>query len=472
MTAALALCSPPPVVPGSLLWGVLPNLLRDPLALYAHAATLGDMVRLRLPFGQAYFLSAPELIQDVMQKRAKLFRRPPAMRRILTSLGGDNLMTREGEAYLSRRRLMQPSLQRAEVFKLSHDILRAIDSALDRWEPLAGRSICLHELLVDLTREVVARTLFGVSLQRFPELSGAFSTITRYIQYRSATPLALPRWVPTARHRQLHRALRTLDQITDEILSERRAAPDTRTDLLASLLAARDPETGTRLDDEQLRHELQMLTGAGETTTSEALTFCLSLLGRHPEVLARVVHEVDSTVGRGSVELAHVKQLSLLRQVIDESLRLYPPSYVLARAAIETTTLGDITLKPNAIVLYSPYTLHRDPRFWDSPEDFRPERFASGGEIERVPRYAYLPFGAGPRRCIGENLAQLEMVMALTRILQRFELELPSGPAPALSAGFALGIAGELLARISPRSPRHGGDRVGDVRVELEDGPR
>jgi cytochrome P450 len=432
--------------------GVLPRLLRDPLSVYVEAASLGDVVRLPLPLGRAYFLSCPELIQEFMQRKSSIFRRPPALRRVLSSLGGDNLMTREGGAWLSRRRLMTPSLQRAEVARLSSEIVGAIDSALDLWTPYAGQTVCLRDQLVLLTREVVARTLLGVSIATFPVIGDAFSVLTRYICYRATTPLAAPLWIPTRRHREVRRAQRNLDRVADHILAEHRSTGVTRPNLLTSLLAARDPETGARLEDTQLRRELQVLMGAGETTTGEALAFCFSLLGRHPELLTRVVRELDGVLGTRAIEVADLANLPLLRQVLDETLRLYPPSYVLARSASASTTLGDVAIVAGSMVLYSPYTLHRDPRFWSAPDEFRPERFAPNGEAAAVPRYAYLPFGAGPRRCIGENLAQLELIFAVARILQRFTLHLPCEPAPALSAGFALALADGLPTRFALRA--------------------
>lgn len=443
-----------PKLGGTPVLGVLPALLRDPLSVYKEAASLGDLVRLSLPIGRAYFVSSPGLIQEIMQKKSALFQRPPALRRVLQSLGGDNLMTREGSAWLSRRRLMTPSLQRTEVMHLGGDIGAAIDTALDSWTGYAGHTVCLRELLAQLTREVVARTLLGVSIQTFPEVGDAFSVLTRYICYRATTPLAAPLWLPTRQHREVRRAQLNLDRVAERILAEHGSTDVTRPTLLTSLLHATDPETGARLDDVQLCRELQVLMGAGETTTGEALAFCFSLLGRHPEVLTRVVAELDRALGPRSIEISDLPKVPLLRQVLDETLRLYPPSYVLARSATEGTTLGELPIPVGTVVLYSPYTLHRDPRFWSAPDQFQPERFAADGEAATVPRYAYLPFGAGPRRCIGENLAQLEMMFAVARILQRFTLQLPREPAPRLSAGFALALADGLPGRIALRAPR------------------
>jgi len=442
-----------PTLPRSSILGVLPRLLRDPLSLYTEAAALGDLVRLPLPLGYAYFVSSPALIQEVMQKKSAIFRRPAPLRRVLQSVGGDNLMTREGGAWLARRRLMTPSLERKEAARLGTEIVAAIDAALDSWTAHAGKSVRLRDLLVLLTREVVARTLLGVSIKTFPEIGDAFSVLTSYIAYRATTPLAAPLWLPTRRHRAVRKAQLHLDRVARQILAERRATGVFRSDLLSSLLHASDPETGEQLDDTALCRELQILMGAGETTTAEALTFCFSLLGRHPDVLARVVREVDDALGTRTIEIADLPRLPLLRQVLDETLRIYPPSYVLGRSATEATTLGGVPIRSATIVLYSPYTLHRDPRFWSEPEQFRPERFASDGEAAAVPRYAYLPFGAGPRRCIGENIAQLELIFAVARIVQRFTLELPRHPCPALSAGFALELADGLPAAVALRSP-------------------
>lgn len=441
-----------PTIAGSPLLGVLPRLLRDPLALYSEATQMGDIVRLRLPFRPAYFVSSPALIEELMQKRAKTFQRTPLLRRVLQSLGGDNLMTREGGAWLARRRLIQPSLQRAAVAGLAESVLDAIDCVLDTWEHDVGRELCMRERLVSLTREMVARTLFGVSLLRHVALGSAFATLTDYIAYRATTPLAPPLWLPTAQNRAVRAALRYLDQLTDALIAERRSVSATGEDLLSRLLSARDPETGGGLDADQLRREIQVLIGAGETTTSEALAFCFSLLGRHPQVLTALVRELDAAVQGRRVALSDLPQLPFLQCVLAESLRLYPPSYALARAPIEPTTLAGVPLAKGATLVFSPYALHRDPRFWRSAEAFRPERFEKGSEAAQLPRFAYLPFGTGPRRCPGENLAQLELSLAVARILQRFVLTLPNGGAPALHAGFALSLRDALPTRIALRA--------------------
>lgn len=449
-----------PVLTGSLLLGVVPELLSDPLALYQRAAALGDMVRLRIPLGQLWCVSSPELVQQVLRQESAKFTRPPALRRLLQSLGGDNLMTREGAAFLARRRMLTPSLDRAQVQRLFASLSAAIDSSLDGWQ--SGAPLALKTQLTMLTQEVVARTLLGTSVRDAPAIARAFSTVTDYIAYRATTPLAPPLWVPTARNRRLRSARQLLDQQAMAMLRERRAQDGARglsgtdagaaPDLLESLLAARDADTGEALSDEQICREIQVFIGAGESTTSEALTFCFSLLGRHPDYLARVVAELQNVSHGRPLTFSDLPRLTLLRQVLDETLRLYPPSYVLARAATEPTTLGGVTLPAGATVLFSPYVIHRDARFWSEPHAFRPERFAPGGEAASLARNSYVPFGTGPRRCIGENLAQVELMLAVARILQRFELQLPAGPEPALRAGFALSLRDELWVRAEPRT--------------------
>lgn len=436
-----------PVLPGALLLGVLPDLLRDPLTIYTQASQLGNLVRLPLPFADAYFVTSPALIQEVMQERATLFRRPPLLRKLLISLGGSNLMTLEGEPWLARRRLIQPYLRRASISALADEIVAAIDLSLDSWRSYT--TLPLHEKLQELTQEIVARTLLGVSLKDVPGVGAAFATMTEYIAYRATNPFAPPFWLPTPRNLRMRRARRFLDEVATRIIKQRRTTPGV--DLLSALLGARD-SNGEALSDEALRREAQIIIGAGETTTSEALTFCFALLGEHPQVRERLIEQLDAVAGTRRVGLADLEHLPLLRQVIAETLRLYPPSYVLARAPIEDAQLGGIKLRKGTVVLFSPYTLHRDPRFWRDPESFRPERFDAHGAPIDVPRHAYLPFGAGPRRCVGEHLALLEMHLTVARILQRYQLDSPHAKVPTLKAGFALGLASELHIGLRERA--------------------
>lgn len=434
-----------PSLSGAPWLGVLRSLLHDPLAVYEQARDLADVVRLPLPFGAAYLVSAPALIQEVLQDRAVVFRRPPLLQRLLRSVGGDNLMTLEGEAWLARRRSIQPHLRRSEVAALAEEILEAIDASLETWLPCVGGELNLHERLVTLTQEIVSRTLLGVSLGEAPGVGAAFETMTAYLAYRASNPFAAPLWLPTARNRGMRRAQRFLDEVASQILARRRAAASSRADLLSTLMQVQG------LTDEELQREVQVMIGAGETTTSQALTFCFALLGSHPEELARVSAQIDDTVGPRRVTLADLEHLTRLRQVLSETLRLYPPSYVFARAPVESVQLGGVTLRRGSTLLISPYALHRDRRWWSEPARFQPDRFDARGAPVGVPRYAYLPFGGGARRCVGEHLAQLEMMLTVARILQRFRLVLPRNPAPRLRAGFALGLADGLTAQLALR---------------------
>lgn len=438
-----------PVLPGSWPFGVLPALLRDPLGVYESARELGALVELPLPFGTAYLLSAPALIQEVLQDRAGLFARPPLLRSLLESVGGENLMTLEGEAWLARRRLIQPHLRRADIAALAESIVTAIDDSLEGWP--VGDDLELHTRLVSLTQEVVARTLLGVSIGDDPALGAAFATMTAYLAYRATNPFAPPLWVPTPRNLRARRARRYLDEVASALIVARRNNRDARPDVLSTLLAIRDHETGDGLQEEQLRREVQVMIGAGETTTSEALTFFFAVLAHDADLLARVTTEIDAVVGLRRPGVADIERLTLLKQSLGETLRMYPPSYALARAPTEDVNLGGVRVRRSSTLVICTYALHRDARYWADPARFNPDRFDAQGAPIDVPRYAYLPFGAGQRRCIGEHLAQLEMMLSVARILQRFRPTFPTQPGLALAPGFALGLAGGLHVSLERR---------------------
>jgi cytochrome P450 len=231
-------------------------------------------------------------------------------------------------------------------------------------------------------------------LDDVPGVSAAFDTMTSYLAYRATNPFAPPLLLPTLRNLKDRRVRRFLDQVAAQIVDQRRKSEVPRADLLTTLLSALDPETDQGLTKQALQREVQIMIGVGETTTSEALTFCFAFLGSHPEVLSRVTRQIDQLVGQRRVALADVPKLTILRQVLSEALRLCPPSYVIARAPTQDVHLGGVRLRRGSSVLNSAYALHRDARWWSEPTRFMPDRFDAHGLPLMAPRYAYLPFGA------------------------------------------------------------------------------
>jgi cytochrome P450 len=289
-----------------------------------------------------------------------------------------------------------------------------------------------------VTLRIVGRTLFGIEvghdLERIRRSSPVLNDHFRSRLYTLLT--LLPDWVPTRGNLRYQAAKRDVEELVLRIIGERRASGEPGDDLLGMLLAARD-ESGHGMDDHQLRDEVMTLLLAGHDTTALALTWAWVLLSHTPAAAARLYAEIDTVLGRRAPEAADVPRLRYLKQVVAETLRLYPSAWVIGREAVRNTTIGGQPIGKGTTVLLSPWVIHRDRRWFDEPDAFRPERWADG-LAQRLPRFAYLPFGGGQRMCIGSGFAQCEVTLVLATIAQRFHVELaeptrPVDPLPVLT---------------------------------------
>lgn len=262
----------------------------------------------------------------------------------------------------------------------------------------------------------------------------------------------LPEWVPLPRNIRNKRGVRQLDAIINGIISQRRASNEDTGDLLSMLLMAQD-EDGSQMTDKQLRDEVVTLVLAGHETTANALTWTLYLLSQHPDVEAKLHAEIDTVLGGRRATMADMRQLRYTHMVIKESMRLYPPIPSIGRQATEPVTLGGYELPAGAIILISPYILHHDPRWWSEPEAFQPERFAKENE-DALHKYAYLPFGGGPRVCIGNSFAEMEAVLALATMVQHYRLRLDPADQPVIpEPTLTLRPRHRLTMRLERRQP-------------------
>jgi cytochrome P450 len=293
---------------------------------------------------------------------------------------------------------------------------------LDEWQ--AGETRDIVPEMMRLTMTIAGRTLLGI------DVGPQFSEVARYLEAvmydflaRFGAAVPLPRWVPTPRNLRLKGVIGRLDRILQRLIDERRAAGGGGNDLLSILLRARDEEDGKGISDRQIRDEVMTMFLAGHETTANALAWTWYLLGRHPAVQRRVQEEAGRVLGGGQATAEDISRLTFCEQVIRESMRLYPPAYVVGRRPVEDVTIGRHFIPAGTNVLMSQWIVHRDPRWFDSPLDFDPDRW-SNGLIGRLPKYAYFPFGGGPRVCIGNTFAMFEAPLILAMTAQRFTLEL------------------------------------------------
>jgi cytochrome P450 len=309
-------------------------------------------------------------------------------------------------------------------------MINATLALVERWRQPArtGEAIDVAAEMSRLTLAIVGQALFGADMEESAQpLNQAFGVALTHMNNRSARPYGLPDWAPTRANRRYRRAVAKLEQIVGQIIAGRRQSPpDAQDDLLALLLAAHDPDTGAAMSDQQLRDEVITFLLAGHETTAMALSWTWYALALYPEIGHRLRQELDERLAGDTPAPAVLPHLPTNRAVLQESLRLFPPSVIIPRQANEADTIGRYRVPADAVIVISQYVTHRHPDFWPEPEAFRPDRFLTGG-TPGGHRFAYSPFGAGPRICIGEPFALMEGQLALAIIAQAYELDLAPG---------------------------------------------
>jgi cytochrome P450 len=414
------------------------RILKDPLRFMTDwSRRYGDVVRLRWGTMKVYMFSHPDAIEQVLRHDHRNFIKDKGTR-MLCGFLGEGLLTSEGELWRRQRRLAQPAFQWDQVQRYAEAMVSFTDRMLRGWRP--GQTRDVHADMMRLALEIVAQTLFSASVEGKAEIVGrAMEAIMQYF----AGPMPLfpwLSWIPTPGNLRYRRALAELDQIIYGTIAQRRAGTGEGNDLLARLLAARD-EDGSQMTDKQLRDEVVTLFLAGHETTALALSFTFYLLAQHTDVEARLVAELTDALQGRLPTAADVPRLRYTEWVLRESMRLYPPAYSIGRGAVNDCEIAGYRVPRGTQIALVQWVVHRDPRWFDDPEAFRPERW-DNDLAKRLPRCAYFPFGDGPRICIGNQFAMMEAVLILATIVSRFRLK--------LAPGFRL----ELLPSITLRPKR------------------
>lgn len=455
--------APVQVPPSMGRWpfGVLRAFARDPLALYLQGMKEGDLVRMRFPTGWSYTLYHPDYVQHILQDNNRNYRRADFSNRRLKMISGNNILTSDGDFWRRQRRLMQPAFHRKRIAGFSNAITRAADEMLEQWhQHPSDQPLGVDQEMMRVTLRVVGEALFSHDLTSAASVLGkAISAGSEYFTYRVNSPIAPPLWVPTPRNRHYVRARDAAEFVVPDMIQERRKRIATdgpaeaagRTyDLLDLLLDARYEDTGEAMNDGQLEREVRIMISAGHETTANTLSWALYLLSRHEDVAARLENEVDSVLGGRTPELADLAKLSYTRMVIDETQRLYPAAWIMARQANEEDQLGPYHLPANAGLVIPIHAIHRNPQFWPDPERFDPDRFNEERKAEHH-RFAHVPFGGGPRLCIGRDFALMEAHLILAMICQRFRLRIPEGYRAEPQPLITLRVKGGLPMYLEPR---------------------
>jgi cytochrome P450 len=410
----------PPGPPSGRWRGSFFQYSRNPLTFLPEAIhTYGDVIGLRFLKFRIYFLNHPDMIEDLLVTQARKFEKGRVLK-ANKRLFGKGLLTSEGDFWLRQRRLAQPAFHRARINSYAEEMVQYAERLVETWKNGEQRDI--HVEMMGLTLQIVGKTLFGVEVTGEVQEVGHALEALMELNSDFRRLMLVPGWMPTLTNIRAELAIRRLDKIIYKIIRERRASGEDRGDLLSMLLRSQD-EDGSHMTDTQLRDEALTIFLAGHETTAVTLSWTWWLLAQHPEVEAKLHAELDLVLNGRTPTLEDLPSLRYTDRVITESMRLYPPAWGMARVAVEDTEIAGYKIRKGSGVTVSQWAVHRDPRWFDAPLEFRPEGW-EGDLAKRLPRFAYFPFGGGPRQCIGNTFALMETALVLATIAQHYRFNL------------------------------------------------
>jgi cytochrome P450 len=396
---------------------------QDPLGYFTKIARdYGDVAGLRMYKYRTIFINHPDLIEDVLVANARKFYKGRVLR-ANKRLFGEGLLTSEGDFWLRQRRLAQPAFHKARIETYGETMVRFAKRVLQEWRNGERRDI--HEEMMRLTLQVVGKTLFDADVAQDAQEVGRTLNILMKLGANFGRTILIPLWLPTPRNIRARMGIRRLEKVIYRIIAERRASGKDSGDLLSVLLAAQD-EDGSGMTDRQLRDETITIFLAGHETTANLLTWTWWLLAQNPSVEKNFHEELNGVLNGRAPSVEDLQKLTYLNHLLTESLRLYPPAWGMARLAAEEHEIAGYKLHPGNGVALAQWVVHRDPRWYDAPQEFRPARWENG-LAKKIPRFAYFPFGGGPRQCIGNSFALMEASMILATVGQRVRFRLVSG---------------------------------------------
>src|SRR5258706_1199544 len=412
----------------------LRQMVRDPLLFFKSIASqYGDIVCYRPAPEPAYLLNHPDYVRHVLVDNNRNYTKATSSNLLFNKVVGNGLLTTEGETWRRQRRMMQPAFHHTRLEKLDGMLVEATQSMLEVWQRAfeSNQPIDVPREMAALTLTVTTRSLFGVDLGDEVREVGEIINRAANLLEKPSNP-------------RLIQSSQEFGAVVDRIIQQRKQNFKDGGDLLSSMLMARDENSGAAMDDEQLRHQVMTLMLAGYETTASTLTWTWYLLSQNLWAMDRLRREVRETLQERPPRFSDLEQMPYIGMVLDESLRLFSPAWTMGRRAIAEDKIGGYHIPANTVLAICLYTLHRHPSFWDQPEVFDPERL-SPENIKGRHRFAYIPFGAGPRQCIGNNFGLMEAALVVACVLQRFELHLMSGMEVQPQALFVLRPSRDML---------------------------
>lgn len=437
-----------PPSPGFSRLSTLRLIRKDPIALLERAARAGDVVALPMLRFPVVLINRPELVWDVLATSSHGFMKGPTMQ-VAKRLLGESLLTNEGDVHGRQRRLIQPVFHHERIDAYTDAMVALGERAADRWR--SGETLDVHQEMARLTLAIVGRTLFDtdVEAEESSEISAALTEVLAQFNRVFSPFLPITQRLPLPSTRRFHHAREVFDRTIYAMIADRRVCGTTEGDLLSMLLQAN--ESGAGMTDTQVRDEAITLFLAGHETTANALTWTWYLLSRHPAAETALHAELAEVLGGRMPTVDDVPRLPTTVAALSESMRLYPPAWAIGRRALVDHRADGFAIPAGSVIVVSPWLLHHDERWWPEPITFRLDRFTDEAIAER-PRHVYIPFGGGPRKCIGEGFARMEAVLLLATIAQRWRFQRQSSeevaPQPAVTLRPRGGMPMRAIARV------------------------
>jgi cytochrome P450 len=391
--------------------------------LFENYDTMGPIYWVKSPIRKIAVLNDPECIRHVLQENnrnyVKSFGYDP-----LKLLLGNGLLTSEGDFWRQQRRMAQPSFHKEKLAAIVDTMITSTGLMLQRWEKLEGVELNISAEMNRIALDIVSKSLFISNVE--DEIDKISTWVTVAIEEgaeRIRNPFKLPMWIPTPSNLKQNKAVKVLDDVITGIIENRRNEGKQYDDLLSMLMDARDEDTGEGMSTRQLRDEVMTIFIAGHETTANALTWAFYVLAQNPEIEKKLQEEIDTVLQGKPVSFENLRSLAYTRMVIDETLRLYPPAWIIGRKNVEDDEIAGFHIPAGTNCLIPTLCLHRSPKYWKDPLKFDPERF-SPEKVKEQKKFTYFPFGGGPRLCIGNNFALMEMQVVLASVMQRYRFEL------------------------------------------------
>ncbi|MCU0496325.1 MAG: cytochrome P450 [Anaerolineae bacterium] len=405
---------------GHFLFGHAREMNRDTLGFLLNTLELGDLVQIKYGPFPLYIVNHPDLLHEVLVTHHEHYQKSDTTKRDLYPVVGEGLFTSEGELWKRQRKLAQPAFHTKRIAGYAEIMVNYTQRLIDEWQN--DTVIDVEGSMAKLTMQIISKSVFDAEVTGTDALSHAVTYVLETTDRRFNRIVSLPSWIPTTENRSFDTHLKHLNQVIQHFIDERRRTGEDKGDLLSMFLMAQDDQNSS-MSDKQLRDEAMTVFGAGHETTAATLTWVWYLLSKHPEIAAKLHEELSTALGGKTPTFNDLPNLKYTEMVIKEAMRLYPPAWGASRNLMVDTTLGGHALKRGNVLLLNFYGVHRHPKFWDQPDRFIPERFSPENE-GKIHKYAYLPFGGGPRICIGNAFAMMEARLILATIAQRFTLHL------------------------------------------------